>query len=289
MNGPVPALTVLSLFAGIGGLDLGLERAGLRVVGQVEIDPFCRSVLARHWPEVPRHDDVRTALAWWTSTPRPRVDVVAGGFPCQPFSTAGRRRGVADQRWGWPAMVDVVRLVRPRYVLVENVPGLLADRLAFGRILADLATLGFDARWGVLPACALGAPHTRERLFLLAHPHRVDGRPGLGPRERWPVQDLHREPHPWTDPIHGLLEADTAGRGMAHGIPTRLDRSRPGRRDRSRLDRHRIRALGNAVVPAVAEHLGHHLTAHAARHRAQRDDPTPIGCSPFDYRTEEVS
>ena len=173
-------LTVLSLFAGIGGLDLGLERAGLRTVGQVEINPFCRSVLARHWPEVPRHDDVRTAPAWWTAAPRPRVDVVAGGFPCQPFSTAGRRRGVADARWGWPWMVDVVRLVRPRYVLVENVAALLADRDAFGWVLADLATLGFDARWGVLSACALGAPHTRERLFLLAYPHRVDGPTGLG-------------------------------------------------------------------------------------------------------------
>ena len=173
-------LTVLSLFAGIGGLDLGLERAGLRTVGQVEIDPFCRRVLARHWPEVPRHDDVRTAPAWWTGAPRPRVDVVAGGFPCQPFSTAGRRRGVADERWGWPWMAGVVRLVRPRYVLVENVPGLLRDRDAFGWVLADLATLGFDARWGVLSACALGAPHTRERLFLLAYPHRVRWAPGVG-------------------------------------------------------------------------------------------------------------
>ena len=83
-----PPLSVLSLFTGIGGLDLGLERAGMTLVGQVEIDPFCRAVLARHRPEVPRHDDVRTTGAWWATRPRPTVDVIAGGFPCQPFSAA---------------------------------------------------------------------------------------------------------------------------------------------------------------------------------------------------------
>lgn len=108
-----PKLTVLSLFAGIGGIELGLERAGMTTVGQVELDPYCQRVLARHWPEVPRHDDVRTAPEWWASEPRPAVDVICGGFPCQPFSTAGLRRGVADDRWGWPWMADVIRAVRP--------------------------------------------------------------------------------------------------------------------------------------------------------------------------------
>jgi DNA (cytosine-5)-methyltransferase 1 len=243
-------MTVLSLFSGIGGLELGLERAGMCVVGQVEIDPFCRSVLARHWPEVPRHDDVRTAPTWWHASPRPAVDVVAGGFPCQPFSNAGHRRGTTDDRWGWPWMADVVRLVRPGYVLVENVAALLADAEAFGWVLADLAALGFDARWGVLPACALGAPHTRERLFLLAHPHRVDGPAGLGSGPRGPVPGRDRGPHPWPDPVHGFLAADAAGRRVADGLPHRLDRPGAG------TDRQRITALGNAVVPAVAEHLG---------------------------------
>jgi DNA (cytosine-5)-methyltransferase 1 len=257
MTGHLPAaqagaLTVLSLFSGIGGLELGLERAGMRVVGQVEISPYCRGVLSRHWPEVPRHDDVRSAPVWWASQPRPAVGVVAGGFPCQPFSSAGRRRGVADERWGWPWMFDVVRLVRPRYVVVENVARLLADTEAFGWVLADLAALGFDARWGVLPACAVGAPHTRERLFLLAHPHSIDGRTRLGPGPRGPVQGQHRGPDPWPDPVLGLLEADAAGRGVADGVPARLDGPR-------------VTALGNAVVPAVAELIGHHITAHATR------------------------
>lgn len=114
-------MNVLELFAGIGGIGLGLERAGMTVVGQVEIDPFCQRVLAKHWPEVPRHDDVRTAVEWWTGQPRPRVDLVAGGYPCQPESTAGKRRGTDDDRWLWPAMARVVHALRPRYVLGENV------------------------------------------------------------------------------------------------------------------------------------------------------------------------
>lgn len=251
-------MNVLSLFAGIGGLELGLERAGMTIVGQVELDPFCRTVLATHWPEVPRHDDVRTAPPWWTSRPRPTVDLVAGGFPCQPFSSAGRRRGVADERWGWPWMADVIRLVRPSYVLVENVAALLADTDAFGWLLGDLAALGFDARWGVLPACAVGAPHTRDRLFVMAHTHRVHGAAGLAdprqPRRRHhpPLPKIGHRPSPWLHPGDGLLEAERRSRRVADGIPDPLEPAR-------------VRALGNAVVPQVAEHLGHLIRHHAGR------------------------
>lgn len=168
-----PALTYLSLFSGIGGLDLGLDRAGWTCVGQVEIDPYCRSVLARHWPEVPRHDDVRTAAAWWMGRGAPAPVLVAGGFPCQPVSSMGKRRAQDDPRWGWPWFADVVRALGPRYVLVENVVGLLDA--GFGDVLAGLSSLGFDAEWSVLSACAFGAPHTRERLFVLAYPEGTDG------------------------------------------------------------------------------------------------------------------
>lgn len=240
------APTVLELFAGIGGLSLGLERAGFRVVGQVELDPFCRSVLEQHWPEVPRHDDVRTTPTWWASKPRPDVDLVTGGFPCQPFSGAGRRLGMGDPRWGWPWMFDVVRVVRPRVVLVENVATLLDDTDAFGTILADLAALGMDAEWGVLSACALGAPHTRNRLFVVAHTHREHGETRLAPGQRRTLQTRHRAAGAWADPVDGLMEAARRSPRMAHGIP-------------DRLEPHRVRTLGNAVVPAVAEHLGHHI------------------------------
>jgi DNA (cytosine-5)-methyltransferase 1 len=234
-------VNVLSLFAGIGGLELGLERAGMRVVGQVEIDPFCRSVLATHWPEVPRHDDVRTAGDWWASTARPPVDLVCGGFPCQPFSSAGRRQGVGDERWGWPWMEAVIRLVRPRYVVVENVAALLDDSDAFGLVLSGLAALGFDAEWSVLSACAVGAPHTRERLFVVAYTHGGDGQPrlGFGPQRQGPISRGHHRASPWRDPIGGALEAASRPDRVADGSPRQM-----------------VKAGGNAVVPQVAEFIG---------------------------------
>lgn len=241
-------MNVLSLFAGIGGLDLGLERAGMQVVGQVEIDPFCRSVLQRHWPEVPRHDDVRTAVDWWLAQPRPAVDLVAGGFPCQPFSTAGLRSGVTDQRWGWPWMEHVVRVLRPRYVVVENVAALLDDADAFGRLLGDLADLGFDADWSVLSACSVGAPHTRERLFLVAHTNSGDGKAGLGPGtlRPGPLPALDDRARAWGDHVAGALAASRADGREVDGSARRM-----------------VAAGGNAVVPQVAEHIGRLVMAAA--------------------------
>ena len=156
----------LSLFAGIGGFDLGLDRAGMTCLGQVEIDPFCRAVLTAHWPEVPKHDDIRTTADWWTAQPRPAVDVVAGGFPCQPVSVAGRKLAQDDPRWLWPHMARLIATIRPRWVIAENVPGLL--RRGFGEVLRDLAALGFDAEWDCVSAAALGANHRRDRVFLVA-------------------------------------------------------------------------------------------------------------------------
>jgi len=244
-------LNVLSLFSGIGGLDLGLERAGMHIVGLVELDPYCRSILARHWPEVPQHDDVRTAPNWWTNHARPTVHVVAGGFPCQPFSRAGRQRGLADERWGWPWMFDVIRAVRPGHVLMENVPALLDDRDAFGKMLGDLAELGFDAEWSVLSACAVGAPHTRERLFLVAHTDRIAGQARLGTGQGGTLPGEYRGQGAWAHPDGlAVVEADTRSRRVADGVPDGLDADR-------------IRALGNAVVPQVAEHIGRLILTHA--------------------------
>lgn len=243
------SFTYLSLFSGIGGLDLGLDRAGMTCVGQVEWNPYCREVLAHHWPEVPRHDDVRTAPAWWLGGSRPAVDLVAGGFPCQPFSVIGNRRGIADERWGWPWMLDVIRAVGPRYVLVENVPGLLADTDAFGTVLADLADLGFDAQWSIVSACAVGAPHVRERLFLLAHAPRHDGEqpmhlPAAVPQGRAGTGAAGGDA--WPD---GWLPEPAVGR-VADGLPKRV--VAPA-----------LRGLGNAVVPQVAEVVGRMILVDA--------------------------
>lgn len=233
------SLNALSLFAGIGGLELGLERAGMTTVGQVEIDPYCRRVLARHWPEVPRHDDVRTALDWWTTQPRPAIDLVSGGYPCPAFSQAARGRNVAPDLW--PYMRDVIAGLRPRYVLLENVAAHLGR--GFAGVLADLDELGFDAEWSVVSACSVGASHTRRRLFCVAYPHR-DGEPVF----------------PVDGEVAGL---STAPGGRRHwGHPTaddvRTDDGVPDRMDRLRL-------LGNAVVPAVAEVIGRAIAADANR------------------------
>jgi len=234
-------VNVLSLFSGIGGLELGLERAGMTTVGQVEIDPFCRRVLAKHWPEVPRHDDVRTCVDWWRGQPRPPVHVVAGGFPCEPFSTAGLLMGTEDARWGWPWMFNVVRELRPGYVVVENVAALLADRDAFGCLLGDLAGIGFDAEWSVLSACSVGAPHVRERLLLVAYPDGVHGQAGLGsgPVRAGSVPGLGDRAGAWRDHVVGALAASRSDDREADGSARQM-----------------VAAGGRAVVPAVAEHIG---------------------------------
>ena len=144
-------LTVGSLFSGIGGFDLGLERAGMKVIWQSEIDEFASKVLKKHWPDVPNLGDITKVD--WTNIERP--DVICGGYPCQPFSTAGKRGGASDPRHLWPAMFNAICLLRPRYALMENVRGHLS--LGFGRVLGDLAEIGYDAEWQVIPAAAVGA------------------------------------------------------------------------------------------------------------------------------------
>jgi site-specific DNA-cytosine methylase len=167
-------LTVGSLFSGIGGIDLGLERAGMRVVWQSEIDPYASKVLARHWPDVPNLGDI-TKIDW-SLVERP--DVVAGGYPCQPFSLAGVRRGADDPRHLWPHFYRAIRHLRPRHALLENVPGHLS--MGFGRVLGDLAEIGYDVEWCSIPAAAVGAPHLRWRLFAVATDARgVEHEPGV--------------------------------------------------------------------------------------------------------------
>lgn len=178
-------MTIGSLFSGIGGLELGLERAGLGpVLWQAEWDPYCRAVLRRHWPSASRFADVREVTSGAA-----RVDVVCGGFPCQPVSVAGQRLAQADERWLWPEFARIIRDVEPRAVVVENVPGLRTAGLR--DVLADLADLGFDAEWTCVAAGEdpqrthgwphAGAPHERRRLFLVAtHPDRAEVREQQG-------------------------------------------------------------------------------------------------------------
>ena len=156
-------MRVLDLFSGIGGFSLGLERAGMRTVAFCEIDPFCRAVLAKHWPGVPCHGDVTTRVF-----EEGEADVVVGGFPCQDISFAGRGAGLSGTRSGlYRELMRAIRVVRPRYAIVENVAALLSRGL--GTVLGDLAEGGYDAEWDCVPACAVGAPHERDRVWIVAH------------------------------------------------------------------------------------------------------------------------
>jgi DNA (cytosine-5)-methyltransferase 1 len=162
-------LTVGSLFSGIGGFELGLERSGgFETEWQCEIDPFCLKVLEKHWPNLQRFTDIKTM---GIDNEMPYVDLICGGFPCQPVSCAGKRKGDEDDRWLWPEFYRIVCLVKPSWVVVENVPGLLSAKHGqlFGGILTDLAKAGYDAEWQVLSAAQFGAPHLRKRVFIVAH------------------------------------------------------------------------------------------------------------------------
>jgi len=177
---------VLDLFSGIGGFSLGLERAGMETVAFCEVDSFCRKVLAKHWPNVRIHDDVRTLDG---NEYRGTVDVVCGGFPCQPFSLAGKRAGKDDDRHLWPEMLRIIREVQPGYVIGENVAGFVTMEL--DNCLSDLEAIGYACGAFVIPACAVDAQHRRDRVWILAN------------------RDGHSEPS-------GTLNAETRGMQKAN-------------------------------------------------------------------------
>lgn len=172
------SLRVISLFSGIGGLDLGFERAGFQIVAQVEIDDFCRRVLRKHWPDVPQFEDIRHV----GKHNLPGADVIMGGFPCQDISIAGKRQGIKEgTRSGlWLEFARIIGELRPRIVLLENVPAITT--LDGTTVIADLAALGYDAEWGIVAASDAGAPHRRERWFCVAYPglSRRDKGVGVG-------------------------------------------------------------------------------------------------------------
>lgn len=238
-------LTFGSLFSGIGGLDLGLERAGWTCLWQIEKDSYRRAVLANHWPEITQYEDV-TKLDF-SNLERPAL--LAGGFPCQPVSTAGKMLAELDDRWLWPHFARAIRTLRPAFVLVENVPGLLVRGMA--NVLGDLAGLGYDAEWQMLPAAFVGAPHLRQRIFLVAYPgqwrrqvphHLTEGEEIVFSRRLIDsICPLVRGKEHWS------FEPDLVR--VVHGLSTRLDKRAP-------VTSKRITALGDAVVPQLAELIG---------------------------------
>jgi DNA (cytosine-5)-methyltransferase 1 len=177
-------MNVLDLFSGIGGFSLGLERAGMRTVAFCEREPYARAVLAKHWPDVPCYPDVCELTADRLARDGISVDVICGGFPCQDISLAGKGAGLAGERSGlWREYARLIGELRPRFVIVENVAALLSRGLA--EVLGDMAAIGFDAEWHCIPAAAVGAPHRRDRIWIIAYPKRDELRQQPG-RKRWP-------------------------------------------------------------------------------------------------------
>jgi DNA (cytosine-5)-methyltransferase 1 len=262
-------MTFGSLFAGIGGFDLGFERAGLQCKWQVEINEFCRRVLAKHWPDVRRHDDVKTFPPEGSDLDEWRADVICGGFPCQDISKAARfvnrQVGIAGERSGlWSEYARIVRVLRPRFVVVENSTALLAGDI--GRVLGDLAEIGFHAEWHCLPSAAVGAPHIRDRVFILAH---TDGKRIRGQRYSQIARktgEVQRETRQWTrlwthtQPVGEACRVADDGHNGGWDCEPRVDRvvcRIPNAVERNR-------GYGNAVCPVVAEWIGRRLIEHTA-------------------------
>ena len=161
-------LTHGSLFSGIGGFDLAAAWCGWQNIFNCEINEFCRTVLKYHFPEATQIDNI---INHDFSGYYGKIDIITGGFPCQPFSYAGARRGEGDERFLWPAMLRAINEISPRWIVAENVPGLLniADGMVFQQVCADLENAGYEVQPVIIPACAVGAPHRRERLWIVAY------------------------------------------------------------------------------------------------------------------------
>lgn len=249
-------LTVGSLFAGIGGFDLGLERAGMEVKWQVEIDPFCGEVLSKLWPLSERFEDVRTV-----GSELEPVDVIAGGFPCQDISFAGSGDGLDGERSGlWRQMRRLVGLLRPRYVIVENVAALTARGL--GVVLGDLAGLGFDAEWSDLFACEMGCTHPRRRLFVVAYTDSEHGRARLRDSIARAFRPLQT--------VDGFASARARHKARLAN-PSKLYRGADGIPDGPQ----RNRAIGNAVCPDCAEWIGRRILDAEAAIRCESSGVRP--------------
>lgn len=237
-------LEFISAFSGIGGLDLGLERAGMRCVAQIEIDPFCQKVLARHWPHVPKFGDIRD-VGKDRKYQLPSADLIVGGYPCQPYSCSGEHRGAEDDRHLWPEYFRIIDELTPAWVVGENVPGITTTIL--DDVLSDLAGIGYATAVFIIPACAVNALHRRDRVFTISHTVKIPIASRVG------IQRKHttaKESVFAARPGESLERAREASRAaynrVANGLPNRVDR---------------LAALGNAVHPDVAEWIGRQIIA----------------------------
>lgn len=261
----------IELFAGIGGFGLAGRWAGIETICQVEIDPFCQKVLQKNFPNAQRHADIKNfdGTKYFGA-----VDIISGGFPCQPYSTAGKRLGKEDERHLWPEMLRVIREARPRWVVGENVGGLISwsGGLVFEEVCADLEAIGYEVQPFVLPACSVDAPHRRDRIWFVANTNYNAGQRSISKynegteyeSKTWAAHSSNDAPNSngsrqqkhnpsavsnWpgftSGNVSGIWErwtSEPAICGMDDGISAGLDKHR----------NKRLKALGNAIVPQVA-------------------------------------
>ncbi len=238
----VKQFRVLSLFAGIGGFDLGLERTGgFQTVAFCEIDPEARKVLAKHWPEVTCYDDVRGLSAETLRRDGNEADCIVGGFPCQDISLAGAGEGLDGERSGlWREYARLIREIRPRLVIVENVSALLGRGI--DRVLGDLAAIGYDAEWHCIPASYAGARQLRDRVWIVAYPQRNRVQGWTPFTAAWCSEPRTQQLARLVQPCAWPTISSARDHGTGHGVPRGI---------------HRNKQLGNAVVPQIPELIGH--------------------------------
>jgi DNA (cytosine-5)-methyltransferase 1 len=253
-------LKVLDLFSGIGGFSLGLERTGgFETVAFCEIEKYPRKVLAKHWPDVPIYEDVRNVTGEKLAADGIAVDVITGGFPCQDISQAGKQLGIGEgTRSGlWSEIARLVGELRPKYVIVENVSALLSgpsERRGawFGRVLGDLAELGYNAEWENIPAVAVGAPHARERVWIVAYPDE-----GRCPLPIFDTINAAQRSRFVTEKRCQNRNGNKMGSPGASVCGRWMDQPSPNRMAYGVSDwPHRLAACGNAVVPQIPELIG---------------------------------
>lgn len=240
------SFTFGSLFAGIGGLDLGLERAGMQCQWQVEIDSFAQKVLTKHWPDVPKFGDVRTV----GKHNLPAVDLICGGFPCQDISQAKttNAKGLDGERSGlWSEFYRIICELRPRYAVIENVSALLQRGIS--RVLGSLSQIGYDAEWQTLRANTFGLPHRRERLFIIAYSHKRRSNTIFTLNPQTSNRDYPRQQLPSSELVSLWDYITQLEKRWGTSSVCRKDDGLPYWLDR-------LGAIGNAVVPQVAEYIG---------------------------------
>jgi DNA (cytosine-5)-methyltransferase 1 len=240
-------LRVLDLFAGIGGFSLGLERTGgFRTVAFCEIDKKAQRVLCKHWPDTPIYGDVSGLTKEKLDAEGIAIDVITGGFPCQDISSAGKGAGLAGERSGlWFQLHRLIDEIRPRYALIENVSALRTRGLEV--VLQGLHEIGYDAEWHCIPASYLGAPHQRDRIWIIAYPVRI-GTQVSAERQQPAEQVLGSESAARGARTHAALwSVEPRCSGVAYGVSGRVDR---------------VNQLGNAVVPQIPQMLGEAILAY---------------------------